>query len=162
MIEPRIATVAETKFIGMRREMSFAKDQTAELWKAFMPRLTEVVNRQSNSLYSLQTCGKDFDSGPNTPFEKWALAPVAEFTEVPEGMETFTLEPGKYAVFDYKGPAGSPEIFRYIFEQWLPASGFLLDDRPHFEVLGEGYRNHGPDSEEEIWIPVRPSSEKES
>jgi len=30
-----------------------------------------------------------------------------------------------------------------------------LDDRPHFEVLGDKYKNADPDSEEEIWIPIR-------
>jgi len=30
-----------------------------------------------------------------------------------------------------------------------------LDNRPHFEVLGEKYKNGDPESEEEIWIPVK-------
>jgi AraC family transcriptional regulator len=37
----------------------------------------------------------------------------------------------------------------------LPASGYELDDRPHFEILGERYKNNDPDSEEELWFPVR-------
>ena len=62
-----------------------------------------------------------------------------------------------YAVFVHKGAAGSgPEIFRYIFGKWLPESGYLPDKRPHFEILGEKYKNEDPDSEEEIWIPVKP------
>jgi AraC family transcriptional regulator len=30
-----------------------------------------------------------------------------------------------------------------------------LDNRPHFEILGEKYKQGSPDSEEEIWIPVK-------
>ena len=49
-------------------------------------------------------------------------------------------------------------IFQYIFGTWLPNSTYLLADRPHFEVLGEGYKNNDPTSEEEIWIPIQPKS----
>jgi AraC family transcriptional regulator len=31
-----------------------------------------------------------------------------------------------------------------------------LDQRPHVEVMGEKYKNNDPDSEEEIWIPIKP------
>jgi AraC family transcriptional regulator len=46
-------------------------------------------------------------------------------------------------------------FFTYIFTRWLPASGYQLDNRPHFEILGDKYKNNDPESEEEIWIPVR-------
>ncbi len=154
--EPRITTIAEIKLVGISRKMSFAGNQTAGLWKSFMPRLREISNRQANSLYSLQWYGKDFNFGLATPFEKWALVPVSDFSSVPEGMEPYTIPAGTYAVFTYRGPAGNPAIFHYIFSQWLPDSGYSLDDRPHFEVLGPRYKNRGPDSEEAIWIPVRP------
>jgi AraC family transcriptional regulator len=38
----------------------------------------------------------------------------------------------------------------------LPNSAYELDDREHFELLGEKYKNNDPNSEEEIWIPIRP------
>ena len=41
------------------------------------------------------------------------------------------------------------------FETWLPAYGFVLANRPHFEVLGAKYKNNDPASEEEIWIPIQ-------
>jgi AraC family transcriptional regulator len=70
-------------------------------------------------------------------------------------METFVLSGGEYAVFDYKGSSNDSSIFQYIFMNWLPNSGYNLDNRPHFEVLGEKYKNNDPTSEEEIWIPIR-------
>jgi AraC family transcriptional regulator len=57
-------------------------------------------------------------------------------------------------VFNYKGRTGDSDVFTYIFGSWLPGSSYLLDDRPHFEILGEKYKNNDPDSEEEIWIPI--------
>ncbi len=37
----------------------------------------------------------------------------------------------------------------------LPNSEYELENRPHFEVLGEKYKNNDPNSEEEIWIPIK-------
>ncbi|MFM9945765.1 MAG: GyrI-like domain-containing protein, partial [Bacteroidia bacterium] len=43
-----------------------------------------------------------------------------------------------------------------IYGTWIPNSEYNLDNRPHFEILGEKYKNNHPDSEEEIWIPIKP------
>ena len=43
--------------------------------------------------------------------------------------------------------------FSNINGTWIAKSDYNLDDRPHFEVLGEKYIN--ADSEEEIWIPIK-------
>jgi AraC family transcriptional regulator len=65
------------------------------------------------------------------------------------------LTGGLYAVFDYKGLSTDNSIFQFIFGTWLPSSEYDLDDRPHFEVLGNKYKNNDPTSEEEIWIPIK-------
>jgi AraC family transcriptional regulator len=71
-------------------------------------------------------------------------------------METFTLKAGLYAVFLHKGAAvTATETFQHIFGIWLPKSEYILDNRPHFEILGEKYKNNDPSSEEEIWIPIK-------
>ncbi len=89
-------------------------------------------------------------------FEKWAAIEVADHNSIPEGMDSFSLESGLYAVFIHKGAASKgPETFQYIFGNWLPGSSYELDKRPHFEILGEKYKNDDPESEEEIWIPVK-------
>lgn len=80
---------------------------------------------------------------------------VNNFDCVPDEMESFVLPGGQYAVFHYKGPGNEPKIFEHIFTKWLSDSGYLLDNRPHFEVLGDKYKNNDPDSEEDIWVPVR-------
>jgi AraC family transcriptional regulator len=47
-------------------------------------------------------------------------------------------------------------VWRYIYNEWLPNSPWELDHRPHFERLGAKYKNEDPNSEEDIYIPVRP------
>jgi AraC family transcriptional regulator len=61
-------------------------------------------------------------------------------------------------VFIHHGPASEAIItYTYIFQTWLPGSEFRLDDRPHFAMMGEKYKDENPNSEEEIWIPVSQS-----
>ncbi len=154
---PEIKTLTEKKLTGRRLTMSLAANRTGELWGAFMPRLKEIANRVSGELLSMAVYkpGHFENFSPANEFEKWAAVEVSDFSKVPEGMEPFVLPGGLYAVFHYKGSSADPGIFQYIFGTWLPGSGYALDDRPHFEVLGDKYRNNDPESEEDIWIPVK-------
>lgn len=156
-MNPRFADFTSKKFVGMRMRMSLVNNKTGQLWGSFMPRLKEISNNLSSDLYSLNVYEPDHfrQFNPSREFEKWALAEVSNFDIVPQGMETFICEGGMYAVFDYKGSSHDTAIFQYIFGTWLPQSTYLLDNRPHFEVLGPKYRTGDPESEEEIWIPIR-------
>lgn len=156
-MKPRIEILSEKKLVGTRLKMSFAADRTRELWQSFMPRLKEIKLRVGSDKFSMQVYDAPLRLGDAAQeFEKWAAVEVSEFDNAPGGLETFTLRGGLYAVFDYKGLSTDNRIFLYIFTEWLPASVYTLDARPHFEVLGENYRNGDPESEEEIWIPVKP------
>ena len=156
-MQPRIETLSEKKLVGTRLRMSLAADRTRELWQTLMPRLKEITNRVGTHKISMQIYPDAFASGDFAQeFEKWAAIEAANFEAVPEGLEAFTLGGGAYAVFDYKGSSADPRIFTYIFTEWLPNSIYTLDTRPHFEILGEKYKNADPESEEEIWIPVKP------
>ena len=154
---PRIQTLSEKKLVGRRLTMSLANNRTGELWQNFMPKRKEISNNISKDLISMQVYKPNHfrDFKPTNEFEKWASVEVSNFEIVPTDMETFLLAGGLYAVFDYKGSSNDPSIFQYIFGTWLPSSDFLLDDRPHFEVLGDKYKNNDPTSEEEIWIPIK-------
>lgn len=153
---PRLETLPEKKLLGKRLRMSFADNRTAELWRSFMPRRREIESAVGSSLFSVQTYDASVSRGfrPDTLFEKWAAVEVSTVENIPEGMEPFVLPGGLYAVFAYRGSASDTTIFRYIFETWLPASGYRLDNRPHFEILGEKYKGNAPDSEEDIYIPI--------
>lgn len=157
-MQPRIETLPEKKLVGYRMTMSFADNKTKELWQNFISRRKEIHNNIGTDLYSLQIYGPaHFDHfNPNAHFEKWAAIEVTDFDTVPDGMETLVLPEGLYAVFLYQGAASAgAAMFQYIFGTWLPTTDYLLDNRPHFEILGEKYKNEDPDSEEEIWIPIQ-------
>lgn len=156
-MKPRIETLKEKKLVGVRLTMSLANNKTGDLWRSFMPRRKEITNNLTTDLLSMQvykpTHFADFKL--TNEFDKWAAVEVSNNETIPAGMESFHLPGGLYAIFDYTGSSTDPRIFQYIFGEWLPASAYIVDDRPHFEVLGEKYKNNDPTSEEQICIPIR-------
>ena len=157
MIQPIITSIPAKKLIGLQKTMSLVNFNIGELWGAFGPRRVEIKNNVNAELVSLAVYPSDyFESfSPSRNFQRWALVEVTDFNCIPDQMESFDLPAGLYAVFHYKGLNTDSSIFQYIYNVWLPQSEYRLDDRPHFEILGEKYKNNDPLSEEDIWIPIR-------
>ena len=157
-MEPTITTTPKKKLIGKRLTMSFAHNRTFELWSSFMPRRKEIANAIGTDLYSAQQYPEGFFArfNPTAEFDKWAAVEASNFDTIPDGMEALTIPEGLYAVFTHiGGPATAETTFTYIMTDWLPKSGYRLDTRPHFEILGDKYKNGDPNSEEEVWIPIK-------
>lgn len=150
----RIEIIGSKKLIGFSITTSFNDDKTPVIWKKFMMRRNEILNRISQQLFSLQIYPNQFT--PDQKFKKYALAEVSDFDHLPQEFESFELNGGKYLVFQYKGKADSgPELFRYIFQTFIPEHHFEIDDKPHFEIFGDDYNPNNDSAEEEIWIPVK-------
>jgi AraC family transcriptional regulator len=162
MEAPVINILAQKVLVGKKLEMSYSNNRTIELWRSFMPRKKEIRNQVGSELYSMQIYTSVFDFqnfNPNDTFTKWAAIEVTDFERIPKEMESYILKGGLYAVFTHKGSSiDFQRTFQSIFDVWLPNSDYQIDDREHFELLGEKYKNESPDSEEEIWIPIKPRS----
>ncbi|MDP4220455.1 MAG: GyrI-like domain-containing protein [Bacteroidota bacterium] len=157
--DPRIRKLKEKKLAGKRMTMSLKEDRTPELWASFMNRRIEILNTIGSEYYSMQIYGADFFKkfNPVAEFEKWATVEVTNFELLPPDLDTFILHAGLYASFIYRGLArDAGPFFEHIFRVWLPGSAYELDDRPHFEILGSKYRRDSSNSEEEVWIPIKP------
>jgi len=157
-MEARIEILTGKKLVGKHITMSFVENKTFQLWSSFMPERKEIKNPIDSNLYSLEVFPVGYFNhfDPKNTFEKWAAIEVSDFNEVPLNMEILIIPIGMYAVFIHKGPATEAEkTYHFIFTEWLPNSEYNVDDRPHFAVMTEKYKKDDPDSEEEIWIPVK-------
>lgn len=159
MKEPEIVTITPKKLIGMQTETSLSKSKTVGLWVEFMPRRKEVKNRVGDNFFSIQVYPSNFkmaDFTPETIFNTWAAVEVTDFENAPKGLECHELTGGLYAVFKHKGATSEfHKTASYIFNTWIPGSDYEVDNREHFEILGEKYLGpHHPDSEEDVWIPI--------
>ncbi|MER3319711.1 MAG: GyrI-like domain-containing protein [Allomuricauda sp.] len=156
---PSIQTLPQTKLMGQKMTMSFAQDQTLELWQSFAPRKKEIKNIVNSDLYSVEIYPNTSffqNFNPTQEFEKWAAIAVSDFDEILKGMETLILPEGTYAVFPYKGkPSEAMKTFKYIYVEWLPNSEYVMDDRPFFALMGAAYKGEHPESEEEFWVPIK-------
>ena len=159
MIHARIEKISEKKLIGKRLKMSFSNIQTQALWKSFMPQRKQIAKPLNNDLYSVELYNtSDFFEAfdPAAKFEKWATIEVSDFQDIPSEMETLIIPEGEYAVFIYKGCGSkASNTYRHIIQDWFPKSNYQLDHRPHFAVMGEKYKNEDPNSEEELWFPIK-------
>lgn len=157
-MKPRITTLSEKKLIGCKQNMNYAAYNPVLLWQSFMPIKKEITNTVSTDLFSVQQFPEGFwnQFNPETAFEKWAAVEVTDFDTIPANMNSLVIPSGWYAVFDYKGDGSDAlAFFESIFGIWFPNSAYVVDDRPHFEILGAKYKKGDPNSEEEIWIPIR-------
>ena len=156
---PRIERLPEMKLVGHFVKMSLANDRTFELWSTFMPKRRLIAHVLGANLYSLQVYSELPDMknfSPDMVFEKWAAVEVNVFVDYKENFKNLVLEGGLYAVFVHKGrPSDFQRTLKAIHYDWLPSSGYELDNRPHFEILGDKYKNDHPDSEEEVWVPIK-------
>ncbi len=156
---PRIEISKEIILIGMKVRMSFAQDKTFELWSHFSPKRNQIQNISDQDLYSIDIYDSItfFDAlNPNAIFDKYAAVKVDGVEDIPEGMDQIVIPEGLYVVFTYVGkPSEAQAFFNYIYGSWLPGSNYLLDNRPHFALMGSGYKGEDPDSKEEFWIPVK-------
>ena len=162
-MEPKIQMLKPKMLVGVRNRMSMRGDTTRNLWSTFMPRRSEVRNRVSDEYISMQVY-EEPEGVPLTDdseFDKWAVVEVSKVEALPEGMETYNLAGGLYAVFLHEGPArAAPKTFQYIFGQYLPNSDYEVDSREHFEVLREGYDPDDPGAREFVWVPIRERRDK--
>ncbi len=154
--QPNIVSSNPLLLAGLNTQLSLSEYNITSLWQAFMPVRKSIPNTSNNNLFAVSVYPASYfqQFNPATLYTKWAAVQVDSFDHVPPALQTLRIPKGLYAVFKYKGLSSDMSIFQYIFQDWLPNSGYVLDNRPHLEVLGEKYKNNAADSEEDIWIPV--------
>lgn len=160
---PKFVEIEPRKLVGQYVETSISLDVTINLWKEFMSRHKEIVNRIDSEFYSVQVYPEGMQMSEfttETSFERWAAVEVSSHDLIPDGMNATVLKGGLYAVFTHVGSVKEfVNTSNYIYGTWLPNSEYELDSRAHFELLGDKYLGHDhPESEEEIWIPIKAKS----
>ena len=155
--QARIVELSAKKLVGISKQMSRMNDMTPRLWRSFMPRRSEVLHRATQDYMSMQVFpdGAKQVADAAAVFAKWAVVEVSDYQDIPEGMASYDLAGGLYAMFIHNGPATDLSTIMYIFTEWLPGSVYELDDREHFEVLPQDYSALDPNAREEIWVPLR-------
>lgn len=129
----------------------FSPVETSFLWRGFRAKLKEQTFPEESPLYSVQLHEQNQHG---KILQRWA---AAEMEQVPEGLESIEIPGGLYAVFLYSGGMARFETFlRDAFGKQIPSFSLAIDNRPHFQLLGKNFNPFSEESEEEVWIPVKP------
>lgn len=156
--DPRIEVIMPKIIVGKRVQLTLLENgvKTKELWQQFMPRRNSIFQTVNTNLLSVQIYPDTVAFNKDMVFEKWAAVEVSHLNVIPDGMESYTLQGGLYAVFIYKGIAADfMNTYQLIFSEWLPNSPYIFDNREQFEVMDEHYRPDDPQATEEVWIPIK-------
>ncbi|KQU15054.1 AraC family transcriptional regulator [Bacillus sp. Leaf13] len=76
--------------------------------------------------------------------------------QVPEGYSSLTIPASKWVIFEVHGPMPDAiqEVWKRIFSEWFPTSGYEHAGTPEMEVYTDDDASN-PDYYSEIWIPVK-------
>lgn len=145
------------KCIGMQIETSTAETAVPQLWETFIARMHEIDEIAVPNC-SLGICLRDSirEDGDETRFTFLAARVVKNFDILPPDMVSYEIPKTLVAVFTHKGSLETlSETYDYIYEQWLPESGYQLADGDELEWYDARYDYDSEDSEMDIHIPVR-------
>jgi DNA-binding transcriptional MerR regulator/predicted transcriptional regulator YdeE len=93
---------------------------------------------------------------------------VTKLWEIPEGMRSFTLPAGQYVRVTFQANdketltnSALEGAYDYLFNKWLPESGYFMTDMLAAEVYREDRMEVPVQLEMELWQLVRPNKAKE-
>lgn len=153
-MEPQIVDQPGFIVIGMHYHGRNEQNEIFQMWQALgarMPEIPQVINPEI--AYGLSD-NVDHDTGE---FDYVAGLEVREGTALPEGMVQWEVAGGTYAVFPCTLPTLG-EVFDAVYSTWLPKSGYQRADGPEVERYDEHFDPQDPDSQLEVFIPIRQGS----
>ena len=161
--EPMKYKVVERKsfqLIGTNREFSLKDDENLigipKFWSEVnsdgtSSRLGKQNDGAINGL--LGVCVDKRESEGKEAIDYWIGAESTQ--DKAAGFSTLTIPASKWVVFEVRGamPEAMQKVWKQIFTEWFPSSGFQHAGTPELEVYPEDGADR-PDYYSEIWIPV--------
>ena len=150
-MEPRIVERAAFTVVGMMVRGKAGSDEIPRMWEALNPRVHEIQDRVGEEVAYGISANMDEQSGE---FDYIGGFEVGRGGEIPEGMVRFEVPGGTYAIFRTTLPRLG-ETFLYAYRTWVPQSGHELTGGPDFELYDEKFDPQDPESEFDVYIPIR-------
>ena len=145
------------KIIGMLIRTNMQENKIPKLWEEFIGRMEEL-NEIAVPDCTLGIClaVDEDDINDNTEFGYIAGRVVKNNSFIPEGMIYHELLEQEVAVFTHEGSLDNlSETYNYIYEEWLPESGYELADGDEVEWYDSRFKYDSVDSQMDIHIPIK-------
>jgi AraC family transcriptional regulator len=157
---PRITEGRPMLLAGIRQHHAFAAavNTIPPQWEAFRQLgpipgaiVAEPTATHGPMSYGV-VCGNDVAT---QTFEYMCAIEVADFASLPADLGRIRILTQQYAVFTHTGHiAGIQTTWNSIWNEWLPASGYLPADVPDFEVYDDRFDPQTGLGLIEIWFPI--------
>lgn len=154
-MEPRIIEKGRFMVVGMKYYGSNNNNEIPELWKRFIPRMSEIKNVVNRNV-ALGVCEFVENLTDESQFAYFACQEVSSLEDIPKEMEGLTVEKNRYAVFTHKGSVDRlGDTYEYIYGSWLPKSEYEPAESHDFESYDERFDPGDENSELDIYIPIK-------
>ena len=166
MQQPRIVEKPELKVVGCEAAFLHCLSPEATnlrvigpLWDKFIGRADCVPNRIGDAMFGVIHARPESERTHPDELQYIVAVSVSSTAAVPEGMVSWTVPAGTFAVWTHRGPIGTiGETVSLIYREWLPQSGYQHAGTADVELYDDRFCCDGADSEMEIWIPVTPKA----
>jgi AraC family transcriptional regulator len=138
-MEPKIVSRPGSTVVGIKYRGKNENNEIPQIWQALDPRVEEI------------SANMDMATGE---FDYIAGFEVSSAEAVPEGMVSFEVPGGKYAVFTTTLPKIG-ETFHNAYDAWLPQASYQPAGGPEFELYDERFDPQDPNSTFELYIPIK-------
>jgi AraC family transcriptional regulator len=150
-VGPKIIQRPAFTVVGMVHSGKNENDEIPQMWAAMGPRFAEVRHVvDPEDCYGVVD---NMDEGNGT-FDYVAGIEVERARDLPEGMVSWDVPGGTYAVFTCTLP-GLGEAYTHAYSTWLPQSGYERAPGPEFELYDAEFDPKDANSKMEIYIPIR-------
>jgi predicted transcriptional regulator YdeE/DNA-binding transcriptional MerR regulator len=156
-MEPKFITKPGFTVMGLRYFGKNEKGEIADLWGSFNQRVAELGGLpHETGEAAIGLCITPEDAPPDGSFEYVAGFPVSQVGDVPAGFVVRQVPEYTYAVFAHRGDlAGLGKTYEYIYEVWLPQSGYQLAAKIDFEYYDQDFKDFVPESVFYIYVPIQ-------
>lgn len=149
-MEPQFVTKPAFTLVGMLLHATPMTPEIPRLWDRFGPRIDEIAHQaEPQTSYGVMD---HFDEA-TSQFDYLAGCSVTAVETLPAEMQRWDVPANTYAVFTTPLPTLG-QVWGYIYDTWLPASGYRQGAGPYFERYGEQFSPEDPTSTFDIYIPV--------
>ena len=153
--QPRIEQAGPLLIAGLREPLDEqAAQKIPQLWQKLVANWDQIPQRMPPPDYGLCIHLN------NHEYYYMAGCAVWDFADMPNLFSPFIIPSQTYAAFIHSGNVSCIcETIDFVFDQWLPTSGYRHATAPvnalhFFERYGEGFNPETGEGDIEIWLPI--------
>ena len=159
--EPRFEARPAFDVVGMYIEDTMDSQEIMKLWTDYYKNKHSISGKIGVGEYGITTMSEDYNPETQVGYRYMVATTVKSTKKIPEGMIAHTVPAANYAIFEHHGlVSGIEKTYNYIFGEWLPQSGYEVEQKDVFEYYGKKYKHNSDDSIAEIWVPVTKKAEQ--